>query len=275
MAAKAGERLKHDPMKLRFVTANGPNGTPKTVLKRNSNQTVSEIVSPSYLQGQASLLYYELLDVSITELEVKRSLKIYWTGHNNKEESVHPFLLHKTTSINELIDHLAKVVKLSPEGSQKIRIFEVTRDGKQQREFNGTEMIGNVPEQSELFGEEISAEELAASEEDKIVNVFHFSKEPHRVHGIPFKFVVKKGERFGETKARIQARLQANEKDFAKYRFALVQSSTYKQPSYIEDEDILWEHRFLPDDTLGLDHPERGRPGRIGAAVQDRGIRIA
>lgn len=86
MANKVGERLKHEPLKLRFTTANGPNGAPKTVLKRTSNQTVNEIVQPSYNQGQASLLYYELLDVSITELETKRSLKVFWCGAHNKEE---------------------------------------------------------------------------------------------------------------------------------------------------------------------------------------------
>lgn len=86
MAAKVGERLKHDSFKLRFTTANGPNGQPKTVLKRTANQTVNEIISPSYVSAQASLLYYELLDVSIVELETKRSLKIFWTGAHNKEE---------------------------------------------------------------------------------------------------------------------------------------------------------------------------------------------
>jgi len=87
MANKVGERLKHEALKLRFTTANGPNGAPKTVLKRTSNQTVNEIVQPaSYNQGQPSLLYYELLDVSITELETKRSLKVFWTGAHNKEE---------------------------------------------------------------------------------------------------------------------------------------------------------------------------------------------
>lgn len=35
-------------------------------------------------------------------------------------------------------------------------------------------------------------EEAASTEEDKIVNVFHFSKEASRSHGVPFKFVVKK-----------------------------------------------------------------------------------
>lgn len=40
--------------------------------------------------------------------------------------------------------------------------------------------------------QEVSVEEAASTEEDKIVNVFHFSKEASRSHGVPFKFVVKK-----------------------------------------------------------------------------------
>ena len=43
------------------------------------------------------------------------------------------------------------------------------------------------------------------------------------------------GERFAETKKRLQARLAVPDKDFAKYRFALIQVATFKQPSYIED----------------------------------------
>ena len=44
-----------------------------------------------------------------------------------------------------------------------------------------------------------------------------------------------KGEKFVDTKKRLQARLGVSDKDFAKYRFALIQFSTFKQPSYIED----------------------------------------
>ncbi|CAD6985631.1 unnamed protein product [Tilletia controversa] len=251
MAAKAGERLKHDPFKLRFTTANGPGGTPKTVLKRTANQTVSDIVSPSYVQGQASLLYYELLDAA------------------------HQFLLPKTSTINEVIDQLSKVVSLTPTGTQRIRIFELVSNGKQQREFGATEMIGNINENAEIFGEEVGVEELEAGEEDKVISIFHFTKEAHRTHGVPFKFVIKRGEKFADTKKRIQARIGASDKDYAKFRFALVQSSTYKQPSYIEDEDVIYEHKFLPEDTLGLDHPDRtGRAGRVGGNVQDKGIKI-
>ncbi|CAO1629496.1 unnamed protein product [Sympodiomycopsis kandeliae] len=275
MANKVGDRLKHQPLMLRFTTGNGPNGTPKSVLKRTSNQTVSEIVSPSYLQGQASLLYYELLDISIVELETKRGLKIYWTGANNKEESVHPFLLPKTSSISDVAEQLSKVVQLSANGSNKIRIFEVTASNKQQRELGPVEMIGNISESTELFAEEVPIEELQATEEDKIINVFHFSKDVQRTHGVPFRFVVKPGEKFVDTRKRLQDRLDMPDKEFSRFRFALVQSSTFKQPAYLEDEDVIYEHKFLPDDVLGLDHIDRsGRAGRIGQAAVDRGIKI-
>lgn len=52
---------------------------------------------------------------------------------------------------------------------------------------------------------------------------------------MPFKFVVKRGEKFADTKKRLQARIGVSDKDLAKYRFALIQVSTFKQPSYIED----------------------------------------
>lgn len=48
-------------------------------------------------------------------------------------------------------------------------------------------------------------------------------------------------EKFSETKKRLQARIGVSDKDFAKYRFALIQQATFKQPSYIEDgeDDVI------------------------------------
>jgi hypothetical protein len=39
--------------------------------------------------------------------------------------------------------------------------------------------------------QEIPWEELEADDADKVISVFHFSKEVQRTHGVPFKFVVK------------------------------------------------------------------------------------
>jgi len=222
-------------------------------------------MAPSYINPTTTVILYEKLDVSIVELETKRSLKVIWTGIHNKEEAVFPFLLPKTSMVHDLTDHIAKQVILSPTGSGKIRVFEVSKDGKTQKEFTGSEMIGNIPDPVELFAEEIPAEELEADDADKVISVFHFSKEVQRTHGVPFKFVVKPGEKFADTKKRLQARLGVSDKDLAKYRFALIQVATFKQPSYIEDDDMIYDHKFAPEDVLGLDHVDKSGKTRTGA----------
>jgi ubiquitin carboxyl-terminal hydrolase 7 len=96
--------------------------------------------------------------------------------------------------------------------------------------------------------------------------------------------VSSQGEKFSETKKRLQARIGVSDKDLAKYRFALIQVSTFKQPSYIEDgasfrpfcsgmtmnqwfaEDTIYDHQFAPEDVLGLDHLDKSGKTRTGAA---------
>lgn len=84
-----------------------------------------------------------------------------------------------------------------------------------------------------------------------------------------------------DTKKRLQARLGVSDRDLAKYRFALILASTFKQPSYIEDgqslispqnllltppvDDTIYDHQFAPEDVLGLDHVDKTGKTRIGA----------
>jgi hypothetical protein len=44
-------------------------------------------------------------------------------------------------------------VTLPPGGTGKIRVFEISKDGKMQKEFTGSEMIGNIPDPVELYAE--------------------------------------------------------------------------------------------------------------------------
>jgi len=277
LATKVAERLEQDPLMLRFTVANGPNGTPKTVLKRSANQTINEIIQTSYLQGPASLLYYEILDVSIIELETKRSLSVSWMGAHNKEDPhLYTFLLPKTATVHELADQLAKQVSLRPDGTHKIRVFVSAALGRLQRELHMFDSINSIPEGTELFAEEIWPEELALGEDAKLVHMCHFFRDVARVHSVPLRFVLLRNERFADTAKRIQARLDVPDKEFAKFRFALIQTSQYKQPTYLEDDDVVFDHKFLPDDVIGIDHMDRsGRASRLhGLHPQDRGIQI-
>ncbi|KAI6036100.1 hypothetical protein PISMIDRAFT_10918 [Pisolithus microcarpus 441] len=266
MSQRVGEYLRHDPIKLRFTTTHAANGAAKAVLKRSLNQSIADFMGSNYVNPTTTVILYEKLDVSIVELETKRSLKIIWTGIQNREEASFPFLLPKTSMIHDLTEHLTKVVTLTAGGTGKIRVFEISKDGKVQKEFTSSEMIGNIPDPVDLFAEEIPREELEALEVDKVINVFHFHKEVSRAHGVPFRFVVKPQERFVDTKKRLQARLGVSDKEFSKFRFALIQAATFKQPSYIEDEDTIYDHKFAPEDCLGLDHVDRSGKARLGAA---------
>ena len=97
---------------------------------------------------------------------------------------------------------------------------------------------------------------MEADDADKVISVFHFSKELARTHGVPFRFVLKpvrssftvnvprihasiQGEKFSETKKRLQKRMNIPDKDFVRYRASLIQVATFKQPSAIEDGECL------------------------------------
>lgn len=87
MAHRVGDYLKHDPLKLRFTSSVPSNGAPKSIIKRALNQSVADITQTNYYTSHPNvIIYYELLDISIVELETKKSLKVVWTGQQNKEE---------------------------------------------------------------------------------------------------------------------------------------------------------------------------------------------
>ena len=63
------------------------------------------------------------------------------------------FLLPKTSTFNDVAEHMAKMVKIQPGGSGKLRIFDIIPSGRAQREYTGSEMIGNLQDPAELWAE--------------------------------------------------------------------------------------------------------------------------
>ena len=75
-----------DPLKLRFTTAHSSSNTPKNVIKRTTVQTLMEILQISHLAPPNYILFYEMLTISIVELETKKFFKVTWLGSTVKEE---------------------------------------------------------------------------------------------------------------------------------------------------------------------------------------------
>ncbi|KAG0340189.1 hypothetical protein BG004_006523 [Podila humilis] len=265
VAAKLAEKLDIDPLHIQFTAAAPPNGPPKNKIKRSTNLQLQEMVSAGFVNhGPIShVIYYEKLTMSIVELESKRAIKVTFLGPTLKDESTHDLLLLKTSNMNALVEALLPNVKMNPDGSQRLRVFAVF-NGKLIKEYGLNDPISSTHDSFSLYVEEIPMEEFEAKDDEQILNCFHFTSDISRMHGIPFKLVVKEGEVFSDTKIRIRARLGMNEKDFAKVKFVVVQNNSKVTP--VDDEIVLSTGEFGPNDALGLDHVDRsGRSHRLGA----------
>lgn len=71
-------------------------------------------------------------------------------------------------------------------------------------------------------------------------------------------------ESFKDTKERLSKRTGIKGKQFDKLKFALTQRSAYARPTYLNDDDVLYEMSLRSDEQLGLDHVNRTRlfPGK-------------
>lgn len=80
LAEKVGEKLSVDPTHLRFYTISNTK-SPRSPVKRTPNQTLFTILNP---QGYSQLnmnqrndsLYFEVLDISLAELDTKKNIKL-------------------------------------------------------------------------------------------------------------------------------------------------------------------------------------------------------
>lgn len=90
-SAKVGELLKVDPTHIRFSTVNATTGKVKASVKRNANQNLAQVLNPQFgTYGNSNqrddALYYELLEMSLSELDTKKNLKVTWVTEGVSKE---------------------------------------------------------------------------------------------------------------------------------------------------------------------------------------------
>ncbi|KAF8193951.1 ubiquitin carboxyl-terminal hydrolase [Mycena galopus ATCC 62051] len=218
-----------------------------------------------------SPIFDEKLDIGLAELKTMRALTVVWTGSNNQdsEETTLAILLRKTTTIENLANHISGLVTLKPGGSGRIRVFASSTTRTSQLVFTGPLMIGNIPDSATVYAEEVPLEEVQAGLEEQAIPAFHFSQRFSQTYGVPFTFVVKKGEIFSDTRRRLQSRLGATDEEMRRTRFALVRRDQFT-PTYIVEDDILYGEHFSVEEIVGLgvDHTPRSgntvRPAAMG-----------
>lgn len=195
LSEKVGDALRIDPTHLRFFTVNGATGNPRTAVKRAPTLTLHSILTPTgygqlNMNQRTDALYFEVLDMSLAELDRRKNIKIIWLSEGITKEDHYDCLVSKNGNVDDLIQVLTMKAQIPDESEAgRIRVYEVTGH-KFFRELPREHPVISINDYTSLVAERVPEEEVGA-EENQFIQVFHFQNEPSRAHGMPFKFLLK------------------------------------------------------------------------------------
>ena len=105
-SAKVGEHLGVDPTHIRFSTINATTNKAKLPVKRSMNQTLWQTLSPQFNAYNANQridsLIYEVMDMSLSELETKKTMRLTWVTEGLTKEVINTMVM---------LDHVADIVE--------------------------------------------------------------------------------------------------------------------------------------------------------------------
>ncbi|XP_056171640.1 ubiquitin C-terminal hydrolase 12-like isoform X2 [Syzygium oleosum] len=262
-----------DPSKIRLTSHNCYSQQPKPQpIKFRGVERLSDMLV--HYNQISDILYYEVLDIPLPELQGLKNLKVAFHHASKDEVVIHHIRLPKQSTVGDVINELKTKANLSRPDAE-LRLLEVFYH-KIYKIFPSSEKIENINDQYwTLRAEEIPEEEKDLGPHDRLIHVYHFTKETpqNQLHvqnfGEPFLLVINEGETLAEAKVRIQKKLQVSDDAFAKWKFAFL---SLGRPEYLEDSEIL-SNRFQRRDVygeqyLGLEHSDA--PKRSYVVNQNR-----
>ncbi|XP_052767469.1 ubiquitin carboxyl-terminal hydrolase 7-like isoform X2 [Mya arenaria] len=272
MANGVAKYLGTDPYLLQFFKVQAYRDGPGNPIRCTFEGTLKDLVS--FNKPKPRKLYYQQLNIRINELENKRQFKCIYVNSKLKEEKELVLYPDKTGKVCDLLEEAKKQINVTESGT--LRLLEVIgcKIYSIQLEDMSLEMLTGTGTKA-LRVEEIPKEEVNLAADEVLIHVAHFHKEVFSTFGVPFLLKIKNSEKFSSVKDRIQKRLDVPEKEFEKYKFAVI---VMGKVEYISDEDQDLKvniSQFFPHlhaggnmqsrPWLGLDHvnktPKRSRVG--------------
>ena len=152
VATKVAEKLECDPEKIQFFTV-GLHEEPKTAIRRSLSTTLEDMLHTPYRNHVKQRLFYEILDIKLSELESKRQVKVTLCTPTLKDCDTSVIWISKQARITDLLREIG-VVKdqetnsnkfLSENGTRRVRVFEAIGN-RFSREFLGTDALALLSE---------------------------------------------------------------------------------------------------------------------------------
>ncbi|GJN10199.1 hypothetical protein PR202_ga28273 [Eleusine coracana subsp. coracana] len=247
---KVAEKLGiDDPSKIRLTSHNCYSQQPKPqpIKYRGVDRLLDMLI---HYNQTSDILYYEVLDIPLPELQALKTLKVTYHHATKDEVSVHSIRLPKNSTVGDVLNDIKSKVELSNSNAE-LRLLEVFYH-KIYKIFAPSEKIENINDQYwTLRAEEVPEEEKNLGPFDRLIHVYHFTKDTQNQtqvqnFGEPFFMVIREDETLSSIKERIQKKLKVPDEDFSK-------RNMYG----------AWEQ------YLGLEHPDTA-PRKAHTANQNR-----
>ncbi|KAF7064228.1 hypothetical protein CFC21_070603, partial [Triticum aestivum] len=228
-----------DPSKVRLTSHNCYSQQPKPqpIRYRGVEHLLDMLV---HYNQTSDILYYEVLDIPLPELQCLKTLKVAFHHATKDEVVIHSIRLSKNSTISDVITDLKTKVELSNPDAE-LRLLEVFYH-KIYKIFPPHEKIENINDQYwTLRAEEIPEEEKNLTAQDRLIHVYHFMKDPNQNQqiqnfGDPFLLVIREGETAAEVMDRVQKKLRVPNEEFAKWKVAFI---SMNRPEYLQDIDAV------------------------------------
>ncbi|XP_074095534.1 ubiquitin carboxyl-terminal hydrolase 7-like isoform X1 [Cotesia typhae] len=277
MAKAVAQRVGTDPYLLQFFKCQNYKDLPGHPLKCTFEGTLKDLVA--YCKPKTKKIFYQQLSIRVNELENKKQFKCIWVGLSLKEEKEIILYPNKNGTVATLLEEAKKQVELSENGSGKLRLLEINCNRllpgpKEDVLLESLTTIGTKAYRIE----EIPKDEVNLADDEMLVPVAHFHKDVFSPFGIPFMFKIKHGEPFTKVKDRLLKKLGVQEKEFEKFKFAIVSMG---KPQFITEEADYYinlaefrttSSQALQRPWLGLDHvnkaPKRPRINYLEKAIK-------
>lgn len=185
-------------------------------------------------------IYFRRLPFNYTELEHRRSIRIFLTNPAKKDEQREVQLyVKKSSTVADFLDEVKQWLPTvcSENGSQQLRLIEVTLSSQinllpfHLHVWSNRSCMDELDNCSNRYYhlEETLKDEIDLGKDCELIPVAHYTKENiiqiNLQKFFPFLLKVIHNESFGDVKQRLQTKLGLANREFEKYRFSIFNGS--------------------------------------------------
>ncbi|KAI6216025.1 hypothetical protein M3Y94_00454800 [Aphelenchoides besseyi] len=286
-----GQRLDYDPKKIVLWRSTSPTERPNSLMTQEDFQrsTMHDLIATNgnFVHDPRNCrpytVYYSKIPIPFEQLDNHIHCRVSVMDHKYqiREFSVFP---PKDGTIADIAKGAQEFFEFSQNGTKKLRVVQVSNTPSQSRvshvldddlpiaklaERTITHSLAPIASPATLRVEEVPTDQLSLSENEMLLPVSHYEKEPSKMFGVPFLIKVINEEPVADVKARVKEVLEVSDREFEKFKFSIIIGSRIIRDLDQPDQTTINIEDLRPpanggynSPLLGIDHANKSRPVR-------------